>query len=103
MGLQRSNCLYLDLHILGQAGHLHAGARRIHGIVLGEEVVVDLIHRSKVVQIRDKHRGLEDVAHLTACRLDNRLYVLQGAQGLRFDPLHNVAAHRVQRDLTGGV
>ena len=71
--------------------------------MLGEEVVVDLIHRSKVVQIRDKHHGLEDVAHLAACRLDNRLYVLQGAQGLRFDPLRNVAAHRVQRDLTGGV
>ena len=81
-GLDTGNSLDLDLRSLRQRDHLEGGA---NGIGLGEELRVDLIHGTELVDVGQEDGGLDDVAHGGAGSLKDVLDVGEALASLTLD------------------
>ena len=81
-GLDTGSSLDLDLRPLGQRDHLEGGAS---GVGFGEELRVDLIHGTKLVDVGQEDSGLDDVTHGGAGCLENVPDVGEALASLTFD------------------
>jgi len=90
-----------DLHVgaLGQAGDLHGGARRE---IFREILRVNIVHGNEVGEVGEKHGGFHDVGKGQSLVIENGLYILQHAVGLRLDAADDEAAILgIDGDLSG--
>ena len=82
----------------GQLAHLHRAAR---GVGLRKVLTVHLVHLCKIVDVRQKHRGLDHIGqrHLLLCQ--NGLNVLEGLCSLGGDAFRDQAGGRIDGQLPG--
>ena len=92
---------HFDLRASRQLGHLDAGAS---GRVAGEQLCVEGVHGSEVVQVGQKDSGLDHVLEGHVRSGQDGFQVGKDLGGLGFDGIAGQdAGFRNQTDLTGGV
>src|ERR1051326_5910865 len=80
----------LDLHVRVGELRLHS---RAGGLVLAEELVIDLVHVAEITAVAQEHRAFHDVRHSRTAAFENALDVVQHQPRL----VLNVAVYELVR------
>ena len=100
--LSVGNSLNLNTHILRKAGDLDARTSGERNVELLEELLINSVDLTEVVQILDENSALDNISDAEARSLDNSLHVHEALAGLNLDVVGEGTGGRVHRDLTRG-